>query len=106
MVDFIFRGGKDIVFSDFSLIWKFQRKIVYFVFKMFGLGIKLIEEKVCQEIDEFMICFENVEGCVYDFQDDIVLVVINIICVFVFGFCYDLDDFEFYIIFCYNYQFV
>lgn len=104
--DLISRGGKDIAFSDFSPTWKLQRKIAHSALKMFGLGIKPIEEKVCQEIDELMTRFENVEGRAHDPQDDIVLAVINIICAFVFGSRYDLDDPEFYTILRYNHQFV
>ena len=104
--DLISRGGKDIAFSDFSPTWKLQRKIAHSALKMFGQGIKPIEEKVCQEIDELMTRFENVEGRAHDPQNDIVLAVINIICAFVFGSRYDLDDPEFYTILRYNQQFV
>ena len=104
--DLISRGGKDIAFSDFSPTWKLQRKIAHSALKMFGQGIKPIEEKVCQEINELMTRFENVEGRAHDPQNDIVLAVINIICAFVFGSRYDLDDPEFYTILRYNQQFV
>lgn len=104
--DLISRGGKDIAFSDFSPTWKLQRKIAHSALKMFGQGIKPIEEKVCQEIDDLMKRFETVEGRAHDPQDDIVLAVINIICAFVFGSRYDLNDPEFYTILRYNQQFV
>ena len=104
--DLISRGGKDIAFSDFSPTWKLQRKIAHSALKMFGQGIEPIEEKVCQEIDELMTRFEKVEGRAHDPQDDIILAVINIICAFVFGSRYNLDDPEFRTILRYNHQFV
>lgn len=93
--DLISRGGKDIAFSDFSPTWKLQRKIAHSALKMFGQGIKPIEEKVCQEIDELISCFESVEGRAHDPHKDVVLAVINVICAFVFGSRYNLEDPEF-----------
>lgn len=104
--DLISRGGKDIAFGDFSPTWKLQRKIGHSALKMFGQGIRPIEEKVCQEIDELMTRFEAVEGRAHDPQNHIVLAVINIICAFVFGSRYDLADPEFFTILRYNHQFV
>ena len=104
--DLISRGGKDIAFSDFGPTWKLQRKIAHTALKMFGHGIERIEYKVKQEIDELIKRFEAVEGRAHDPQHDIVLAVINIICAFVFGSRYDLDDPEFYTILRYNQQFV
>lgn len=104
--DLISRGGKDIAFSDFTPTWKLQRKIAHSALKMFGQGIKPIEEKACQEINELIKRFESVEGRAHDPQHDIILAVINIICAFVFGSRYDLDDPEFYTILHYNEQFV
>lgn len=104
--DLISRGGKDIAFSDFSPTWKLQRKIAHSALKMFGQGIKPIEEKVCEEIDELITRFEAVEGRAHDPQDDVVLAVINIICAFVFGSRYDMENPEFRTILRYNQQFV
>lgn len=104
--DLISRGGKDIAFSNFSPTWKLQRKIAHSALKMFGQGIKPIEEKVSQEINELTKRFEKVEGRAHDPHADIVLAVINIICAFVFGSSYDLNDPEFHTILRYNEQFV
>lgn len=104
--DLISRGGKDIAFSDFSPTWKLQRKIAHSALKMFGQGIKPIESKVCEEIDELIARFEAVEGRAHDPQDNIVLAVINIICAFVFGSRYDLENPDFHTILNYNQQFV
>ncbi|XP_015779092.1 PREDICTED: steroid 17-alpha-hydroxylase/17,20 lyase-like isoform X1 [Acropora digitifera] len=104
--DLISRGGKDIAFSDFSPTWKLQRKVAHSALKMFGQGIKPIEEKVSQEIDELITRFQAVEGLAHDPQDDVVLAVINIICAFVFGSRYDLENPEFRTILNYNEQFV
>lgn len=102
----ISRGGKDIAFSDFGPTWKLQRKIAHSALKMFGNGIKPLEEKVCNETDELIKRFEAVEGQAFDPHHEIVLAVINIICAFVFGSRYDLENPEFYTILKYNEQFV
>ena len=104
--DLISRGGKDIAFSDFCPTWKLQRKIAHSALKMFGQGIRPIEEKVCQEIDELVERFEKVEGRAHDPQDDVVLAVTNIICAFVFGSRYDQENPEFHTIQRYTHRFV
>ena len=103
--DLISRGGKDIAFSDFSPTWKMQRKIAHSALKMFGQGIKPIEDKVCHEIDELITRFKTVEGRAHDPQEDVVLAVINVICAFVFGSRYDMEDPEFHTVLRYNQQF-
>ena len=90
--DLISRGWKGIAFSDFCPTWKLQRKIAHAALKMFGQGIRPIEEKVCQEIDELIERFEKVEGRAHVPRDDVVLAVTNIICALVFGSRYDLEN--------------
>ena len=102
----ISRGGKDIAFADFGPTWKEQRKIAHSALRMFGSGVKPIEERTCKEVDELIKRFAATEGKELDPQNDVILAVLNVICSFVFGKRYEMDDPEFETIMRYNEQFV
>ena len=102
----ISRGGKDIAFADFGPIWKEQRKLAHSALRMFGNGVKSIEKRTCKEVDELIKKLEAADGKSIDPKKDVTLAVLNVICSFVFGERYELEDPEFETIVKYNEQFV
>lgn len=42
--DLLTRGGKDIAFSDFSPLWKSQRRLVHNSFALFGEGSSRLQD--------------------------------------------------------------
>ncbi|EDO48191.1 predicted protein [Nematostella vectensis] len=102
----ISRNGTDIAFGDFGPLWKQQRKIAHSALRMFGSGLKPLEEKITVEADELIKRLSLVEGRAHNPKDDVNLAVLNIICSFVFGSRYDMDDPEFHTVVDYTEQFV
>lgn len=101
----ISRRGKSIAFGDFDATWKMQRKIAHSALKMFGSGIERLEAKICVEIDELIERVSQKEGTPFNPAHDIQLAVLNIICSFVFGSRYEIDDPEFHSIVRYTDRF-
>ncbi|KAK3755591.1 hypothetical protein QZH41_017586, partial [Actinostola sp. cb2023] len=101
----ITRKGKSISFGDFDSTWKKQRKIAHSALRMFGNGIERLEGKVCLEVHELIKRLVVNGEAPFNPAHDIQLATVNIICSFVFGSRYDMNDPEFHRVVMYTDQF-
>lgn len=104
--DYLTREAKDIFFGDFSQTMILQRKLAHSALRMYGSGLKHLEEKICGEVDQLLERFSAYKGKAMDPKDDISLLVLNVICAIVYGESYRLEDEEFQRIIKYNDHFV
>ena len=104
--DYLTREAKDIFFADFSQTMILQRKLAHSALRMYGSGLKHLEEKICAEVDQLLERFSAHKGKAIDPGDDIDLMVLNVICAVVYGESYQLEDEEFRRIMKYNNHFV
>ena len=104
--DFLTREAKDIFFADFSQTMILQRKLVHSALRMYGSGLKQLEEKICDEVERLLERLSVHQGSSIDPKDDINLMVLNVICALVYGESYALDDEEFQRIMKYNNHFI
>lgn len=100
--DYLTRKGKDIFFGDFSQTMLLQRKLAHSALRMYGSGLKHLEERVCDEVEQLLKRFSAHQGKAIDPKDDISLMVLNVICAVVYGESYELEDEEFQRIIKYN----
>ncbi|KAL9971262.1 hypothetical protein ACROYT_G023768, partial [Oculina patagonica] len=104
--DYLTREAKDIFFADFSQTMILQRKLAHSALRMYGSGLKHLEEKICGEVDQLLERFSAHNGKTIDPENDIDLMVLNVICAVVYGESYELEDEEFKRIMKYNNHFV
>ena len=104
--DYLTREAKDIFFADLSPTMILQRKLVHSALRMYGSGLKGLEKKVSDEVEQLVKRFSAHQGNAFDPKQDISLMVLNVICAVVYGQRYELEDEEFQRIIKYNDHFV
>ncbi|KAM9848084.1 steroid 17-alpha-hydroxylase/17,20 lyase [Aulostomus maculatus] len=95
--DVLTRDGKDIAFGDYSVTWRFHRKIVHGALCMFGEGSASIEKIICAEAQSLCsILFETTAaGLALDLSPELTRAVTNVICSLCFNSSYSRGDPEF-----------
>ncbi|XP_057300618.1 steroid 17-alpha-hydroxylase/17,20 lyase-like isoform X2 [Hydractinia symbiolongicarpus] len=88
-------GGKGIAFADYSRRWQFFRKMGHQSMKMYGSGIKTIEELLTRESRELHKRFDEQLGVPVDLHHELGLAVMNVVCAMIFGHRYEINDPEF-----------
>ncbi|XP_066913419.1 steroid 17-alpha-hydroxylase/17,20 lyase-like [Clytia hemisphaerica] len=88
-------GGKGIAFADYDPKWRFYRKIAHSSMRMFGNGLKTIENLVTEESQALHTRFDKHVGEPIDPHHDLGLAVLNVVFAMIFGSRYDIEDNEF-----------
>lgn len=92
-------GGKNIAFrEDMTSRWKKQRKVFHSAVKSFGSGLLLLDDQVCDVVEDLISGLRGHLGTPRDLEHDVWLTVSNIICAMTFGTKYKHDDNEFKLI--------
>ena len=104
--DSLSRGTKNIICADFTQTMLLQRKIAHSALRMYGSGLRHLEGKICEEVEQLAKRFSAQQGKPVDPKRDIVLTILNVICAVVYGERYDVEDEEFTRIIEYNDQFI
>uniref|UniRef100_A0A665U2Y6 Cytochrome P450, family 17, subfamily A, polypeptide 2 n=1 Tax=Echeneis naucrates TaxID=173247 RepID=A0A665U2Y6_ECHNA len=101
--DLLTRGGKDIAFSDYSLLWKRHRRLVHNSFTLFGEGSDLLFLcPVLSSVDA--LCVELLSGRKRGFDPSpaVTRAVTNVVCMLVFNTTYRHGDAELQEVIRYN----
>ena len=104
--NYLSRETKNIICADFTQSMLLQRKIAHSALRMYGSGLRHLEGKICEEVEQLSQRFSAYQGKSVDPKNDIVLTILNVICAVVYGERYDLEDEEFARIIEYNDQFI
>ena len=75
--------------------WKKQRKIFHSAVKSFGSGLLLLENQVCDIVEDLVTELGEHQGTPRDIEEDVRLCVSNVICAMTFGSKYSRDNKEF-----------
>ncbi|XP_029381920.1 cytochrome P450 17A2 [Echeneis naucrates] len=100
--DLLTRGGKDIAFSDYSLLWKRHRRLVHNSFTLFGEGSGRLQDIVLSSVDA--LCVELLSGRKRGFDPSpaVTRAVTNVVCMLVFNTTYRHGDAELQEVIRYN----
>ena len=88
-------NGKNIAFREMNARWKKQRKIFHSAVKSFGSGLLLLENQVCDIVEDLVTELGEHQGTPRDIEEDVRLCVSNVICAMTFGSKYSRDNKEF-----------
>ncbi|XP_062850878.1 steroid 17-alpha-hydroxylase/17,20 lyase [Trichomycterus rosablanca] len=93
--DILTRDGKDIAFADYSVTWRFHRKIVHGALYMFGEGTASIEKIICEEARSMCEVLANLQSSPIDLAPELTRAVTNVVCALCFNSSYKRGDPEF-----------
>ncbi|XP_069544199.1 steroid 17-alpha-hydroxylase/17,20 lyase [Brachyistius frenatus] len=95
--DVLTRDGKDIAFGDYSVTWRFHRKIVHGALCMFGEGSASIEKIIHAEAQSLCSVLSEAAagGLSLDLSPELTRAVTNVICSLCFNSSYCRGDPEF-----------
>ncbi|KAJ7331625.1 hypothetical protein OS493_019213 [Desmophyllum pertusum] len=82
-------GGKDIVFGNYGLAWKFHRKLFTTALRQYLSDIPLIESRVSNQVEKLVQFMEEQDGKPFDPAECLMRGVANVICGITFGEGYD-----------------
>ncbi|XP_030628292.1 steroid 17-alpha-hydroxylase/17,20 lyase [Chanos chanos] len=93
--DLLTRDGKDIAFGDYSVTWKFHRKVVHGALCMFGEGAASIEEIISREASSMCEVLTEMQSTAVDLAPELTRAVTNVVCSLCFSSSYKRGDAEF-----------
>ncbi|XP_013860496.1 steroid 17-alpha-hydroxylase/17,20 lyase [Austrofundulus limnaeus] len=95
--DILTRDGKDIAFGDYSVAWRFHRKIVHGALCMFGEGSASLERIICAEAQSLCNTMSEAAaaGLALDLSPELTRAVTNVVCSLCFNSSYCRGDPEF-----------
>ena len=91
-VCFSLAGGKDIIFGDDNLPWKYHRRIFVSAIRQYVSNIPLIEERLSKSTRKLLNLFENEKGEAFDPVKFITPCIADIISGIIFGKQFDTGD--------------
>ncbi|XP_054609324.1 steroid 17-alpha-hydroxylase/17,20 lyase isoform X2 [Dunckerocampus dactyliophorus] len=100
--DLLTRGGKDIAFADYSLLWKLHRRLVHNSLALFGEGSGRLQEIVMSEVESLCKILLSYGGCGFDPSAAVNTAITNVVCTLVFSTTYRHGDAELQEVIRYN----
>ena len=93
------REAEAIISGDFGPRWKLLRKVAHSALRMYGTGIKNLEQKVVREVEEVCDHLRGLRGVPFRPSEVISFAAMNMICFTLFGMRYnagheDINDFR------------
>nr|XP_057922976.1 steroid 17-alpha-hydroxylase/17,20 lyase isoform X2 [Doryrhamphus excisus] len=100
--DILTRGGKDIAFADYSLLWKLHRRLVHNSLALFGEGSGRLQEIVMSEVESLCAVLLSYGGRGFDPSAAVTTAITNVVCTLVFSTTYRHGDPELQEVIRYN----